>query len=105
MRCLDEGVDIPQARIGYILASSSNPRQFIQRRGRILRQAPGKATATIYDYLAVPSDDASVDFEIERRLLTRELVRVNEFAKLSENYAETLETLRPLKKRYQLMDH
>lgn len=103
MRCLDEGVDIPDARTAYLLASSSNPRQFIQRRGRILRPAPGKSMAVIYDYLAVPPHDASVNFDVERRLLIRELVRVEEFAKLAENYGETLTTLRPLKDRYQLM--
>lgn len=104
MRCLDEGVDIPDARTGYLLASSSNPRQFIQRRGRLLRQADGKDRAEILDYLAVPQEGAPVNFEIERRLLAREFQRANEFGKLSENYEETLELLRPLKDRYQLMD-
>lgn len=103
MRCLDEGVDIPDARVGYILASSSNPRQFIQRRGRILRRAEGKDSAEIIDYLAVPSADAPVNFDVERRLLARELERANEFGKLADNYEETLEVLRPLKERYQLM--
>lgn len=105
MRCLDEGVDIPDARLGYLLASSSNPRQFIQRRGRILRRAPGKEYAEIFDYIAVPPDGAPVNFEIERKLLLRELARVNEFAKIAENYSETLEVLRPLKERYGLMDY
>ncbi|MEQ6900780.1 DEAD/DEAH box helicase family protein [Nocardioides sp. YIM 152588] len=103
MRCLDEGVDIPDARIGYLLASSSNPRQFIQRRGRLLRRADGKVHAEILDYLAVPPDGAPVNFELERRLLARELERANEFGKLAENYEATLELLRPLKDRYQLM--
>ena len=104
MRCLDEGVDIPDARVGYLLASSSNPRQFIQRRGRLLRRAPGKERAIIYDYLAVPPGDVPINFSVERSLLVRELQRANEFGKLSENYEETLEVLRPLKERYQLMD-
>ncbi|GGC53579.1 DEAD/DEAH box helicase family protein [Hoyosella rhizosphaerae] len=103
MRCLDEGVDIPDAQTGYLLASSSNPRQFIQRRGRLLRRAEGKDHAEIFDYLAVPPTGAPVDFEIERRLLIRELERANEFGKLSENYEATLKLLRPLKDRYQLM--
>ncbi len=103
MRCLDEGVDIPDARAGYLLASSSNPRQFIQRRGRLLRRADGKEHAEILDYLAVPPAGTPFNFEIERRLLTRELERANEFGKLSENYEATLEILRPLKDRYQLM--
>lgn len=103
MRCLDEGVDIPDARVGYILASSSNPRQFIQRRGRLLRLADDKHRAVIYDYLAVPPDGTPINWDIERSLLTRELERANEFGKLSENYEATLQVLRPLKERYQLM--
>ncbi|MBD1591597.1 DEAD/DEAH box helicase family protein [Arthrobacter sp. S1_S22] len=104
MKCLDEGVDIPDARLGYLLASSSNPRQFIQRRGRLLRRAEGKTHAVIFDYLAVPPADAPINFDVERKLLIREFQRANEFGKLSENYEETLEVLRPLKERYQLMD-
>ena len=104
MRCLDEGVDIPDARVGYLLASSSNPRQFIQRRGRLLRRADGKDSAEIVDYLAVPPEGTSVNFDVERNLLTRELERANEFGKVSENYETTLQVLRPLKERYQLMD-
>lgn len=104
MKCLDEGVDIPDARWGYLLASSSNPRQFIQRRGRLLRRAEGKTHAVIFDYLAVPPADAPINFDVERKLLIREFQRANEFGKLSENYEDTLEVLRPLKERYQLMD-
>lgn len=104
MRCLDEGVDIPDARTGYLLASSSNPRQFIQRRGRLLRLAEGKERAVILDYLAVPPEGTSINFNVERALLVREFERANEFGKLSENYEATLEALRPLKERYQLMD-
>lgn len=102
MRCLDEGVDIPDARVGYLLASSSNPRQFVQRRGRLLRRAEGKDRAEIFDYLAVPPADAPVNFTVERALLVRELERANEFAELSENYETTLQVLRPLKERYGL---
>lgn len=104
MRCLDEGVDIPDARVAYLLASSSNPRQFIQRRGRILRPAPGKERAEIIDYVVVPGQGAVVNFGVERKLLGRELARINEFGRLSENYGETLEVLRPFKQQYQLMD-
>lgn len=105
MRCLDEGVDIPDARVGYLLASSSNPRQFIQRRGRLLRPSPetGKDRAEILDYLAVPPAAAPVNFDVERNLLARELERADEFGKLSDNYERTLDVLRPLKERYQLM--
>jgi len=104
MRCLDEGVDIPDARVAYLLASSSNPRQFIQRRGRILRRADGKNMAEILDYIAVPGANTPINFDVERSLLKRELERANEFGKLAENYETTLQALRPLKERYQLMD-
>ena len=103
MRCLDEGVDIPDARVAYLLASSSNPRQFIQRRGRILRPARDKTTAEIIDYLAVPQNGTPLNFDVERSLLTRELERANEFGKLADNYEATLSFLRPLKEKYQLM--
>lgn len=104
MRCLDEGVDIPDARVAYLLASSSNPRQFIQRRGRILRPAPGKTHAEVLDYIAMPNARGEEDAGIERGLMRRELERVAEFAQLSDNYADTLEVLRPLKERYDLRD-
>ena len=54
IRCLDEGVDIPETRRAFILASSSNPRQFIQRRGRVLRRSPGKLEAEIHDFVVTP---------------------------------------------------
>ena len=102
MRCLDEGVDIPDARIAYLLASSSNPRQFIQRRGRILRRAPGKERADIYDYLAIPTEVGPGFRELDRRLMRRELQRASEFAKLADNFDHALDVLRPLKQRYSL---
>ncbi|RLC70297.1 MAG: DNA phosphorothioation system restriction enzyme, partial [Chloroflexi bacterium] len=54
MKCLDEGVDVPSTRTAFILASSSNPREFIQRRGRILRRSPGKEFSVIHDLITVP---------------------------------------------------
>jgi superfamily II DNA or RNA helicase len=56
IRCLDEGVDIPLVNRALILASSTNPREFIQRRGRVLRSAPSKYSAAIHDALVVGSD-------------------------------------------------
>jgi superfamily II DNA or RNA helicase len=89
IRCLDEGVDVPAARTAYLLASSSNPRQFVQRRGRVLRLAPGKESATIYDMMAIPdlSDvgEASPLFAPSRSLVARELKRAAEFAELAIN--------------------
>lgn len=103
MRCLDEGVDLPDARTAYLLASSSNPRQFIQRRGRILRRAAGKTEAEVLDFVAVPPQDRDL-FETERTLFRREMQRFIEFAKYSENYGEALSELRDLREYYELMD-
>jgi superfamily II DNA or RNA helicase len=78
IRCLDEGVDIPDVSHALILASSQNPRQFIQRRGRVLRRAPDKQVAIIHDAIVVP---VSADNEPEQiSLLKSELVRAVEFA-------------------------
>ena len=56
IRCLDEGIDVPDLRMGFLLASSTNPRQFVQRRGRLLRHAPGKKRAIIHDFIIQPPD-------------------------------------------------
>ncbi|MFB6643133.1 DNA phosphorothioation system restriction enzyme [Streptomyces chartreusis] len=105
MRCLDEGVDVPASRTAYLLASSSNPRQFIQRRGRVLRKAPGKDRADIVDFVVVPPQGGdAIQYETERSLIRRELARVEEFAHLAENEADTLDVLRPIRERYGLFD-
>lgn len=56
IRCLDERIDLPDLRMGFLLASSTNPRQFVQRRGRLLRHAPGKDHAIIHDFIIQPPD-------------------------------------------------
>lgn len=106
IRCLDEGVDIPETRRAYVLASSTNPKQFIQRRGRILRKAPGKDLAEIHDFLVVPPARVGTDefFATERGLFRRELERVVLFARLADNGPQALRTLLPLRERYQLLD-
>lgn len=78
IRCLDEGVDIPDVSHALILASSQNPRQFIQRRGRVLRKAPHKHIATIHDAIVVPVKGD--DEEEQLSLLKSELARAIEFA-------------------------
>jgi superfamily II DNA or RNA helicase len=78
IRCLDEGVDIPAVSHALILASSQNPRQFIQRRGRVLRRAPGKQVAVIHDAIVVPVSAESEQDQMS--LLRAELVRSVEFA-------------------------
>ena len=102
IRCLDEGVDIPAIENAVILASSSNPRQFIQRRGRILRPHPGKTRATLFDAIVVPPDCDREVWEVERNLLRKELIRFLEFANLAENSEEAKATLSIIQEKYQL---
>ena len=78
IRCLDEGVDIPDVSHALILASSQNPRQFIQRRGRVLRRAPDKQLAIVHDAIVVPVSAHDEPEQIS--LLKSELVRAIEFA-------------------------
>ena len=90
MKCLDEGVDIPSARIGIILASTTNPREFIQRRGRLLRRAKGKEFAEIYDMIVAPlfdEEDQSDVLNHARKIMEKELKRADEFAKDATNAA------------------
>lgn len=83
-RVLDEGVDLPQVRTAYLLASSTVRRQWVQRRGRILRRcdAVGKKHAELHDFLVVPSDPGSPS---GRAILRQELDRARAFAELSAN--------------------
>lgn len=60
IRCLDEGIDLPDVRMGFLMASSTNPRQFIQRRGRLLRNFPTKQRALIYDFIVSPPKEALI---------------------------------------------
>jgi superfamily II DNA or RNA helicase len=87
--CLDEGVDIPQVSHALILASSQNPRQFIQRRGRVLRRSAGKHLANIFDVLVVPPhvDDAPD----QAPLLEAELTRAIEFGDMAINKSASAE--------------
>lgn len=84
VRCLDEGVDIPSVTHALIIASSKNPREFIQRRGRILRKFPGKYIAYLYDLivLPIPSDDAEDD-DSSINIIESELSRAIKFGKES----------------------
>jgi DNA phosphorothioation system restriction enzyme len=107
IRCLDEGIDLPDLRMGFLLASSTNPRQFVQRRGRMLRHAPGKARAIIYDFIMQPPDfggtlDAAA-FNLERNFFQRELRRITEFCQTAENGPEALNALRALRINYNLI--
>jgi DNA phosphorothioation system restriction enzyme len=104
IRCLDEGVDIPAIKTAVILASSGNPRQFIQRRGRVLRPHVGKERATIFDMIVLPPELDRKTLEAERNLLRKELRRFVEFADLADNAGEARIKLLQLQKRYDLLD-
>lgn len=107
IRCLDEGVDIPETRVAFILASSTNPRQFIQRRGRVLRPSPGKKRAEIFDMVVVPpaSDRTrGSKFTVERNMIAKELKRVLQFAALAENATSARNSLLKLRQEYHLLD-
>lgn len=107
IRCLDEGIDLPELRMGFLLASSTNPRQFIQRRGRLLRNSPGKNRAIIYDFFVSPPDlggkldDAG--FNMERSFFQKELGRIVEFCRMAENGAQSLHDLQGLRLKYNLL--
>lgn len=103
MKCLDEGVDVPRSEMAIFCASTGNPRQFIQRRGRILRTHPDKKFAIIYDLVVAPVvSSASDNFRMERDLLANEMRRVRDFAGLSENADFTYTELNNILSYYDL---
>jgi DNA phosphorothioation system restriction enzyme len=110
IKCLDEGVDVPATQTAYILASSTNPREFIQRRGRVLRKHPLKQYSYIHDFIVVPRPLDEIHqieprvFNVERNLLKRELARFTEFADLALNGPEAHENLNEIKHAYNLLD-
>ncbi|MDQ3690127.1 MAG: DEAD/DEAH box helicase family protein [Chloroflexota bacterium] len=83
INCLDEGVDIPACTHALVLASSRNPRQFLQRRGRILRRSPGKTVSHLYDAIVIPAEDGGD--ETTNSLVWGELARGVEFGRQAIN--------------------
>lgn len=103
MKCLDEGVDVPRAELAIFCASTGNPRQFVQRRGRILRKHPEKKFAYIHDLVVIPEINPNSDsYYMERSILKKELDRVNNFASLSENSSHTVNVLLDIMNYYNL---
>lgn len=106
MKCLDEGVNITRAETSVLLASSGNPREYIQRRGRLLRRHPDKDIATIYDIIVVPyldkkkAIDASAD---EKKILTKEISRYEHFAEHSKYPLDALNRIFEIKQLYGLV--
>lgn len=102
MKCLDEGVDVPRSELAIFCASTGNPRQFIQRRGRVLRLHKDKIHATIHDLVVVPEVSDESAFEMEKGLVKKELERVVDFANLAMNKTDTYETLKNILDYYNL---
>ncbi|WP_136591489.1 DEAD/DEAH box helicase family protein [Salinigranum halophilum] len=105
MKCLDEGVDVPATKQAILMSSSSNPKQFIQRRGRVLRRADdiGKDKAVIYDFVVVPSTDPDRQLQSsERTILEKELRRFLEFADTAQNSVQAKNRIQPLCTAYEI---
>ena len=105
--CLDEGIDIPSIETAIIMTSSDNPREYVQRRGRVLRLNPGKQYATIYDMVVIPRDLNYVIPEdrysgLELKMLAKEIRRMNEFAIASLNSEDTETILSKISASYNI---
>ena len=95
-KCLDEGVDIPACESAILMANSTVEREFIQRRGRVLRPHPDKKTAIIFDLFVLPYKDAQNQVplnEVEREIITSELNRIRFFAEDATNSEEIIKKL------------
>ena len=94
IKCLDEGVNIPAIKIAFILASTTNPKEYIQRRGRVLRKYPGKEFAIIYDFITLPrplDEAANLTYEeikCEKSMVRNEVNRMKEFNRLAMSKME-----------------
>lgn len=103
MKCLDEGVDVPRSEFAIFCASTGNPRQFVQRRGRVLRTHKDKRFAIIHDLIVIPDNVFDEDsYSLERSLVESELKRVRDFALLSENLNDTDNELQDVLTHYNL---
>lgn len=93
IKCLDEGIDIPSAQTGIIMASSTNPREYVQRIGRIIRQAPGKSSAELFDMILHPDISGFRDeilAEFEKKVFRKEMVRVQDLCANALNNTKVL---------------
>ena len=90
MKCLDEGVDIPRAEHAIFCSSTGNPRQFVQRRGRVLRKSKGKDKAKIWDLIVAPPNVMNDSIGIERNMFISEVKRIVNFAALADNQIDIL---------------
>lgn len=110
IKCLDEGVNIPGVRTAFILASTTNPKEYIQRRGRVLRKAPNKPYAEIYDFVTLPrplDSVASLTKEQAQRdlsLVKNELARIKEFGRLAQNSMDANNLIWDIQDAYHISD-
>lgn len=88
IKCLDEGVNIPGIKTAFIMSSSRNPKEFVQRRGRLLRKSDNKKKAVIYDFITLPRDLDNVlpsNIDEDKTIIVGEIARMIEFGSLSDN--------------------
>lgn len=110
IKCLDEGVNIPGIRTAFILASTTNPKEYIQRRGRVLRKAKNKIIAEIYDFVTLPRRLDSVSSltaekaQRDKALVMNEFLRIKEFGRLAENSMLANELMWAIKDAYNITD-
>ncbi|NME35036.1 MULTISPECIES: DEAD/DEAH box helicase family protein [Fusobacterium] len=110
IKCLDEGVNIPNIKTAFILASTTNPKEHIQRRGRVLRLAKNKEYAEIYDFITLPRELEKVpytspfDIEKEKSLVKKEIKRMKEFGRLALNPINTDLIIFNIKTAYNISD-
>ncbi|MDW7774875.1 MAG: DEAD/DEAH box helicase family protein [Methanosarcinales archaeon] len=101
IKCLDEGVDVPSTKNAILMCSSGNPKEYVQRRGRVLRRYPGKKYANIYDITALPNyGQHRSSHEIEDKMINSQLKRIEEFSKDSMNESDILREVYLIKKKY-----
>ena len=108
IRCLDEGVNIPSIKTAFIMASSTNPKEYVQRRGRVLRKFPGKNHAVIYDFITLPIPFDEVDqydpevIDSVKSLAKREIVRMKDFAAIAENPFDSDSLIAEIQRSYDI---
>ncbi len=108
IKCLDEGVNIPTIRVAFILASTTNPKEYIQRRGRVLRRFPGKHYAEIYDFITLPRKLIEIpaltieELNDDLSLVKKEIRRARDFAKIALNSAQADLKIDMIKNAYNL---
>jgi len=85
IKVLDEGIDVPSIKTAYIIASTKNRRQFVQRRGRVLRKSSNKNFAVIYDFVVQPPFSAG---DKAKKLVENEIMRMEELGKDAMNLTQ-----------------